>query len=162
GGWPAATASASARAAFLRRGVRRPARAALGMRRLCQVRRAGARHQRWRSATNRISFAAMPRLAALFAIVSVAASGCATSSNTVQAAKEARYNVSFNTVWQVVQEEVHRRYTAIHREDAVAGVIETDYRAVETGNPDVSQAMPTGYSNIGTNSLSRPIPNSAR
>src|SRR5262249_58838429 len=114
---------ASARPAFLRRGVRRPARAALGMPRLCQVRRAGARHRHWRSAANRTSFAAMPRLAAAFlavlAVGSAAASGCATSTNTVKAAKDARYNVSFNTVWQVVQEEVHRRYPAIHREDQV-------------------------------------------
>jgi len=108
----------------------------------------------------------MPRSAvALFALVAIflasAVSGCAESQNAVKAAKDARYNTTFNNVWQVVQEEVHRRYANIHREDAVAGVIETDYRSVETMSSDLSQAGPTSYANIGQSSLSRPIPSNA-
>ena len=100
----------------------------------------------------------MPRLAAVLLVVSSVLTGCAESQNAVKAARDARYNTTFNNVWLVVQEEVHRRYVNIHREDAVAGVIETDYRTVESNNADFSQAGPTAYSNIGQSSLSRPIP----
>jgi hypothetical protein len=65
--------------------------------------------------------------------------------------------VSFNVVWGVVQEEVHRRYVGIHREDAVAGVIETDYKPVENLNQDLPMTTPVSNGLYSTGGMNGPI-----
>lgn len=83
---------------------------------------------------------------------------CAASSSTIRTAHEAVYDAPFATVWNVVSEEVHKRYSAlILIEDPVVGVIETNWKAIEQldGDPAMRTAAdPTGGSTgVGTTAV---------
>jgi hypothetical protein len=63
--------------------------------------------------------------------------GCGATIEEVRVAHEARYDTDFAKVWNVVSQEMHKRYVGIHIDDAAHGVMETDFRVVESLNQDV-------------------------
>jgi len=76
----------------------------------------------------------MPRLPLALGLLALAGCGAAVERDT---ARDARYDAPFPTIWNVVTEEVRRRYVGIHIEDAMHGIIETDYRVVTSLEQDV-------------------------
>jgi len=75
----------------------------------------------------------------IFAVL-VTLEACGTSHEALEKARDARYRAPFVEIWNVVTQEVHKRYVGVHLEDPNHGVIETDYRAVEDINQDVASA----------------------
>jgi hypothetical protein len=72
---------------------------------------------------------------------------CGATADEVRTAHEARYNVDFAKLWNVISEETHRRYVGIHIDDPSHGILETDFRVVQSLEQDVgatSNAQATG------------------
>ena len=97
------------------------------------------------------AFALALRLALGLALA--ASGGCGATADEVRTAHEARYDVEFARVWNVVSQELHKRYVGIHIEDAAHGIIETDFRVVESLAQDVggtSNSQATGNTGSST------------
>jgi hypothetical protein len=100
----------------------------------------------------------MVRPLVLASVTVLAATACGPSVASVRAAREARYDTSFATVWDACLEEVHKRYVGIHLEDAVSGRIETDYRVIERTNEDVTSRNPSGVPPVSSTGAAASTP----
>src|SRR5262250_1041899 len=103
----------------------------LGMAPDCRDRSACARLA---AGPNSYMISPMYRPAILFLVAA-----CGPSASTIVAARDARYDVPFTTVWNVVVEEVRRRYPMIEVEDAISGQMITAWRVIETGGDPGNQ-----------------------
>jgi hypothetical protein len=93
-----------------------------------------------------------------FALVALVAlvGACGASVDEVRRAHESRYDVEFARVWNVVSQEVHKRYVGVHVDDPAHGIIETDFRVIESLAQDVggtSNAQATGSNSTMSSGL---------
>jgi hypothetical protein len=83
----------------------------------------------------------MPRVLPLALVIAAA---CGHSAKRVREAKAATYDAEFALVWNEVTEEIHERFSEVVVEDAVKGVIVTEYvrvHAADDVRKDPAQPM---------------------